>query len=398
MPWKEETMINQRTAFGLRSVQPGINFSELCQEYGISRRVGYKWKQRFTNEGAQGMLELTRRPRRSPAATDEQTICRIARLHDRHPGWGPKKIGNIYARSYARAPSQSTFKRIFQKCGWVKKRKRQPSSQAGSIRRGIQAQSPNEVWTVDFKGWWRTGDGGRYEPLTVRDEFSRYVLCVQAMATSTATAVREVFERLFAKYGLPEVIRSDNGSPFAASNSVLGLSRLSAWWVALGIDLERGRPGKPQDNPAHERMHLDIRNELECHSSANLLEQQAASDIWTETYNKQRPHESLGMKTPGEVYLPSQRRYSGTPDDLAYEGKQSRKVSKDGSIKIRNRCIGISMALAGWSVGLMPKGNDHYDIYFANLLLGQIEISSASFLRVASHPQESSSPSDQKAS
>lgn len=152
------------------------------------------------------------------------------------------------------------------------------------------------------------------------------------------------------------------------------------WWVALGINLERGRPGKPQDNGAHERMHLDISNELECCARANRSEQQASFDVWRHSFNDERPHESLGMKTPAEVYLPSETAYEGTPDDIAYEGKLSRRVKKNGCLKIRNRTIPISTALAGWSVGLLPDGNDHFDVYFANLRLGQIELSSAAFL------------------
>ncbi len=397
-PWKEKTMINQRTEFALRSLQPGINFSELCQEYGISRRVGYKWKKRFEEQGACGLSDRSRRPQNSPSEIDEDTICRIARLHERHKKWGPKKIRELYSRSYSGVPSESTFKRIFEKSGWVKKRKHRKHTEAGRIRTGIKAQATNEVWTVDFKGWWRTGDGERCEPLTVRDEFSRYVLAVRSMRTTRTEAVRAVFEKLFEEYGLPKTIRSDNGSPFAANHSILGLTRLSAWWVALGINLERGRPGKPQDNGAHERMHLDICNELECCASGSVGEQQAAFDVWRKTFNEERPHEALGMKTPAEVYVASQEAYDGTPEDLQYEGKLSRRVQKNGCIKIRNRNIPISSALAGWSVGLFPDGNDHYDVTFANLRLGQIEISAAAFLGVASHPEEGPADPQQKVS
>src|SRR5690606_9917653 len=180
--------------------------------------------------------------------------------------------------------------------------KRRKNAETGRIHFGKKAEEVNDVWTVDFKGWWHTLDGVRCEPLTVRDEKSRYVLEVRSMATAKTEAVRAVFEQLFHQHGLPKAIRSDNGSPFAARSAVMGLSRLSAWWLALGIDLERGRPGKPQDNGAHERMHLDIRNELEQCASEDLERQQAAFDIWRKTFNEERPHEALGMRTPAELY------------------------------------------------------------------------------------------------
>ena len=305
MPWKEKTMIHERTEFALKSLQPGVNFTQLCAEYDISRRTGYKWKQRFLNDGASAMSDQSRRPLNSPNQLSEQEVCRIARLHERHQHWGPKKIHKLYSDQYTPVISLSTFKRIFDRCGWVKKRIRRKSSETGRLTNGLKAQACNDVWTVDFKGWWRTGNGQRCEPLTVRDEHSRFVLAVQSMQTTRTEALKEVFERLFKAYGLPKAIRSDNGAPFASSSAILGLSRLSAWWVALGIDLERGRPGKPQDNGAHERMHLDIRNELECHTQEDLKSQQAAFDIWKNTFNQERPHEALGMQCPAHV-IPTQ--------------------------------------------------------------------------------------------
>ena len=398
MPWKEETMITKRTEFALRAMQPDINFSELCQEYGISRRVGYKWKKRFEEEGSSGMQERSRRPQNSPIEIDEDTLCKITRLHERHRSWGPKKIRAVYSRTYSPVPSESTFKRIFEKCGWVKKRKRNKSAETGRIHNGVTAQAANEVWTVDFKGWWQTEDGEHCEPLTVRDEYSRYILCVRSMSTIRTESVRLVFEELFEEYGLPHTIRSDNGSPFASSNAVLGLSRLSAWWVALGINLERGRPGKPQDNGAHERIHLDIRNELQCLVGGGLEQQQASFDVWRPSFNEERPHESLGMKTPSEFYSPNPNLYQGTPEDIDYEGKISRRVQKSGQIKVHSIAIKISSALAGWSVGLVPDGKDHFDVYFANFFLGQIELSSAAFLGVASHSKEGTANQTQKVS
>ncbi len=360
-------MINERTEFALRSLQPGVNFRQLCEEYGISRRVGYKWKNRFLAEGSSGMRDCSKRPLCSPTQLSEDVVCRISRIYEKHIDWGPKKIHNLYLKAYGKGPGLSRFKRIFEKSGWVKKRVRRKSSESGRIYSGVKALEPNDVWTVGFKGWWRVADGSRCEPLTLRDEATRYLLEVRSMATAKTEAVREVFEEVFWRYGLPKTIRSDNGSPFAARSAALGLSRLSAWWVVLEIDLERGRPGKPQDNGGHERMHLDIQRELACRRSEDLIEQQAAFDLWRKTFNEERPHESLGMRTPGELYQPSERKYMGTPSDIEYEGMISRRVNIKGVISIENKLLQISGALAGWSVGLKPIDADTYDVYFASL-------------------------------
>ena len=381
-------MINERTEFALRSLQPGINFSELCREYGISRRIGYKWQKRFAAEGAAGMADRSRKPHSNGQELGEDVICEIARLREAHKKWGPKKIRELYARQFGKAPSESTFKRIFEKAGWVEKRKRRRSTEAGRICSGLAAKEPNDVWTVDFKGWWHTRNGERCEPLTVRDEWSRYVLEVRSMATAKTEAVQAVFERLFEQYGLPKAIRSDNGPPFAARAAVLGLSRLSAWWAALGIDLERGRPGKPQDNGAHERMHRDIRNELQQCASEDLERQQAAFDIWRKTFNEERPHEALGMRTPAELYRPSPRPFTGAPSNLAYEGMDSRMVLATGEISLDCNRIPLTRALSGWSVGLKHREADLYDVYFANLRIGEINRATASFAGAAAPAKE----------
>lgn len=393
MPWKETTMINERTKFALLSLQPGVNFCALCQQYGISRKTGYKWKARFLTDGITGLVDQSRRPINSPQKTDEGTLCEIVRLHEAHLTWGPTKIRELYARSYGSAPSESSFKRIFDRCGWVKKRKRKRSRDAGRIHSGYRAEEPNDVWSVDFKGWWYTNDGDRCEPLTIRDEFSRYILEVRVLNDATTESVKRAFEGVFKLHGLPKCIRSDNGSPFAARSAVMGLSRLSAWWMVLGINLERGRPGKPQDNGAHERMHRDIRDELECHAEDDIQKQQAAFDIWRNTFNQERPHEALSMKTPAEVYSNSPRTYEGTPADIHYEGMQSRRVQTTGMIGFNGSQIMISRALSGWSVGLKASGDDTFDVYFAGLRLGKIDSITSSFSEVAclGRPEESKS-------
>ena len=250
--------------------------------------------------------------------------------------------------------------------------------EGGRISSGKRAQGPNEVWTIDFKGKWHDARGERCEPLTVRDEYSRYILASQRLDNARTQTVWRSLEELFERHGLPEAIRSDNGAPFASVAGVLGLSRLSSRWVAMGIDLERSRPGCPQDNGGHERMHRDLSAAFErrpCESSQGEL------DLWRQEFNWQRPHESLSMKCPGEVYDNSPRRYEGLPEKLEYPAMETRRILTTGHLKWRGERIFISSALSGWDVGLRPCGCDRWEIYFANLRLGELEPSTASFIR-----------------
>lgn len=364
--------MNQKKEFVLQAMNSS-NFRELCQEYGISTKTGYKWKERFIQQGFEGLCERSRRPQRHAKELSEAVVCDMVRLKRAHPSWGPRKLRVIYQRTHSQVPSESSFKRVLERAGLVEKRRLRARGQTGRIFSGRKASAPNEIWTVDFKGWWHCAEGQRCEPLTVRDECTRFVLELRAVADARTQTVRACFERLFQQHGLPRAIRSDNGPPFASQNSVLGLSQLSAWWVALGIDLERGRPGCPQDNGAHERLHLDVDKEL------RGQERQAGFDQWRRTFNHERPHESLDMKCPGEFYQPSERKYQGTPDDLSYHTMQTRRVAKVGMIGWGNQHIFISTALAGWSVGLEPCGQAKYNVYFGRLLLGQLDETTVSF-------------------
>ncbi len=377
MPWQHLDLMSQRTEFALRALQTD-NFRALCREYGISPRVGYKWKNRLLEEGMGRMEEHSRRPKSTPNALSEEEVCRIVALRVRHKHWGGRKLQEIYLRRHGEAPSESSFKRVFEKAGLVEKRRKRRASQGGSIGDTRKAGASNEVWTIDFKGWWHDAQG-KCEPLTVRDEWSRYLLEVRALENARTETVRACFERLFGRYGLPQAIRSDNGSPFSSSRSIMGLSKLSAWWVALGIDLLRGRPAHPQDNGAHERMHKDISRELE---GTHYRDRQAALDVWKREFNEERPHESLGMKMPSEVYEPSKRKWEGTPDQLDYEGLMTRRVKGTGHICFENQLVFLSTALHGWDVGLKPLRDGTLEVYFARLLLGHLDPETASFIPV----------------
>ena len=308
----------------------------------------------------------------------------MVRLKLAHTYWGPRKIRTLYHRCHGQAPSESSFKRILEQAGLTQPRRvREGPKEGGGLSSGRQGQSPNEVWTVDFKGWWRLGEHRRCEPLTVRDEFSRYVLELRAMNNARSQTVREAFERVFERHGLPEAIRSDNGAPFASVQALHGLSRLSAWWMALGIDLERGRPSHPQDNGGHERLHRDIAQELEILGQGATPE---ALELWREEFNRERPHEALGMRCPAELYRNSERRYSPTEVQLSYPGMATRLVDKNGKLSWKDHRV-LTSTLAGWQVGLQGTEKGQLEVWFARLLLGHLDPLNASFLRTDLNPK-----------
>jgi putative transposase len=377
MPWVTKNLMNKRTEFAVKALKTD-NFRALCREYGISPRVGYKWRDRFLAEGAKGMDDRSRRPECSPEKLLEEVICQMVRIKERHRAWGPVKIQEVYRRQYGSAPSLSSFKRVLERCGMTEKRRVRRMAKTGRVGSGQKASAPNDIWTVDFKGWWYDRDG-RCDPLTVRDEYSRYILELRALPNARTETVKACFERLFEVYGLPGAIRSDNGSPFASAQALLGLSQLSVWWLANGIDLERSRPGCPQDNGGHERMHWDIARELE---RAPYEERQPAFDTWRQEFNDERPHEALGMRMPQEVYEHSSKKWEGTPEAIEYPEMAKRKVNKIGEIAYEGHRIFLSQALAGWDVGLRACGDGVMEVYFSRLPLGSLEVETASFTPV----------------
>jgi transposase InsO family protein len=389
MPWKETQKMDQRIEFVMKSLNCQ-HFGELCREYGISRKTGYKWQQRFLSGGIGGLEELSRKPKGHAEALAEEVICEIVSLKQAHPHWGPVKIRELFRRRHpSDTPSESSFKRILERAGLTEPRKRRPMRETGRLSSGRKAQAPNEVWTIDFKGWWYGPGMAKVEPLTVRDEFSRMILELRAVESAKTEVVRECFIRLFEAHGLPLAIRSDNGPPFASVHGLMGLTRLSAEWLAMGIDLERGRPGHPQDNGAHERMHLDIRNELE---SGRMGRDQDAFDQWREEFNTLRPHESLGLRCPAEVYEPSTRLYQGLPDSLDYGSMDTRRVSKKGFICYQREPIYLSESIGGWDVGLAPVEDSQIEVHFARLLMGHLDPKTSSFrpLLQGHHPTKNS--------
>ena len=385
MPWKETDAMKEKRMFIDAMLRQSKPFRELCREYGISEKTGYKWRKRFLEQGYAGLEEESRAPQKHPYTIDGDTAAELIALRMAHSSWGGKKLLVLWERSHPNqpSPSLSSVNRILEKAKLLKKKrihKASVSSDCPRLNRMLEAHEPNDVWCIDFKGWWRS-DGEVCEPFTVRDKHSRKVLCARLMTGKTTEHVRPVMTELFRKYGLPKAIHSDNGTPFAATNGILGLTRLSAWWITLGILPERSLPGRPGQNGSLERMHADIARDIEGKIPGGIAANQIALDAWVEEYNAVRPNEAIGMLTPDEVYRPSGRKYTGDFDILEYPaGYLPRKVFKSGEIILDGVRVTIGSSLKGWHVGLRPqKEPGMYDVFLADFLLGFLDMTSCCF-------------------
>jgi len=344
---------------------------DLAEEYGVARKTIYKWLKRYEKRGLTGLVDESRRPNNSPMKTSAEFALEIVQLKKEHMRWGPKKISTVLAKRHPEkdTPSIVTIQRVLRGVGLMKRSRRRASGGLAFTPTFLVPTAPNDLWTVDFKGWWRTKDGAKCEPLTVRDAFSRFVISVRLMTRTRSDDVRPVFEELFARYGLPKAIQSDNGPPFATMHGLGGLTRLSAWWVSIGIRVVRSRPGHPTDNGGHERMHNDMRFDLEDASADTLGLQQRACDDWVTTFNHVRPHEGIGQQMPGELYRASERRpgrvvIGGYPD-----GCRLVDVGHSGSINCDGWKVYLSHALSHYAVGLQAFERG-YRVWFFHVLLG----------------------------
>lgn len=364
--------------FVLKALEPGRCMKALCLEQGVSRQTGYKWVKRFKAEGVMGLEEKSRRPHGSRIATSGEVVLQVLELRRKH-GWGPKKLHKLLGKRLKakKVPSRRTIARILDRAGAAKKRRSIPPR--GAAADGAphpEVKGPNDLWTVDFKGWWRAKDGARCEPLTVRDAHSRFILCTVVLASPKVELVRKAFERLFEQYGIPRAILSDNGNPFACTRALAGLTGLSAWWVSLGIEVLHSRPGCPQDNGAHERMHADMLV-LEAKSAAGREAQQVACDRWRHEFNYIRPHESLQMKTPAEVYQPKRQRRREGPRVVSTsypEGAMFRRVVRTGYFNWQGRTVFVSRALRGHAVAVICEADGWAKVMFHRLVLGRFGI------------------------
>ena len=374
MPWKIFSPIAQRARFvraALRQLQP---FTVLCRAFGISRRTGYKWTRRFRQDGRSGLSNRSRRPRSSPRRLTQRWRQIVQRLRRRHPYWGAKKIHARLRHQFPRArrPAVRTITKWLPRlCAMPRRHRHSRRGPRLDLPSLTQPAAPNDVWTVDFKGFFRTGDGQRCDPLTVRDLFSRFVLAVRILPHQRHAAVRRVFLDLFRRYGQPKVIRMDNGSPFG-STAAWGLSTLSVWWQTLGLAVEFIRPGHPEENGAHEQMHRELKRDTARPPAAHHPGQQRRSDRWRRYYNTARPHEALGGRYPAQLYHPSRRRYRG-PQPIRYRrGWAVRHVRHNGQIKWQGRLRSIGEPFAGQPVALRGQAEGVHQVYFQHLLLGTL--------------------------
>ena len=370
MAWKNTCVMDERQRFIERWEEEDDSISELAREFGVSRKTAYKWIGRVEEFGVAGLQERSRAPHKHPNAMSEEMEELILSWKARKPLWGAPKI---HAKLVDRpdCPSESTVSNVLARNGLVRKARRRNRATA-SASPLAECQKSNQVWSADFKGYFHTRDGTRCDPLTITDAHSRYILRCQALRGTTGViAIQPLFVATFREYGLPEAMRTDNGSPFA-SVGLGGLSALSVWWIRLGIRLERSRPGHPQDNGRHERMHRTLKQATANPPRSTLPKQQEAFDVFRIEFNEERPHESLGQKPPASVYQPSTRDYPDRlPEQQGYPDEwQKRKVREGGRIKWNGQQVQINYALWGQEIGLKPIGDGLWAVYFESLELG----------------------------
>jgi transposase InsO family protein len=379
VPWKVSHLMSERMDLVLRLAK-GERMTELCQEFGISRKTGHKFWQRYKEKGVRGLEDESRAPKRVARRTPSEVEKVLVEARKKHPTWGGRKLKEVLeSKQQVKLPSAGTIAAVLKRHGLVKQRKRwrRPSTYVGAL---TQPQTPNEVWAVDYKGQFRLGNGRYCYPLTTSDLCSRYLLTTEALDSTDEASAREVFEQTFREYGLPVVIRSDNGTPFA-SKGLAGLTKLSAWWHRLGIKHQRTEPAHPEQNGSHERMHRTLKAETTRPARHNSLQQQERFDEFRKEFNEERPHEALEMKRPAEVYRPSERQYPATLPELTYPLHDDvLVVNGAGHIRLpRGRSVFLSYALSGQPVGLREQEDGRWLVTFVALDLGRYDARTGDF-------------------
>ena len=388
MPWKESKALDERYAF-IEDWNCGeYTVAELCRRFGISRKTGYKWLDRYDQGGRGGLEDRNRAPVNRPQAISQAAADQIIAVRQQHLTWGARKIRAVLVRAQPEAcwPAASSIGELLLREGLILKRhpRRKTPPYTAPL---AHAEAPNRVWCADFKGWFACGDGRRCDPLTITDAYSRYLLRCGAVPKADGVNVRAVFEAVFRECGLPEAIRTDNGTPFA-SRAPGGLSRLAMWWVQLGIRHERIEAGHPEQNGRHERMHKTLKAETARPPQANLRLQQIAFQRFQREYNEQRPHEALEYKMPAELYVASLRRYPARLPDLEYPpGVILRRISQQGSLKWKCERTFLSEVLARQTVGLLEVEDDLHEVYYGPLLLGWFDAAGHAFAAVSKTPR-----------
>jgi transposase InsO family protein len=374
MPWKERSVMDERMRFVIR-LKDGESMAALCREFAISRKTGYKIFQRYESCGLEGLSDRARRPYRYANQLPEPVEAAIVRAKREKPNWGARKIRERLLRNLPHAikvPACSTIHAVLDRHGLVQHPIRSRNRAQGTpLSPGLH---PNDLWCTDYKGEFQLGDKRYCYPLTVTDQASRFLLLCEAMESNAERPAFTAFERLFQERGLPRAIRSDNGVPFASPNGLFNLSKLAVWWLRLGISIERIRPGHPQQNGRHERMHLTLKQETTRPAGANFLQQQAKFDRFVKEFNNERPHEALQMKFPAEIYTPSRRSYQGIPEPYYPFHDRTVMVTCCGRLCLYRKKINLSLSLAGQAVGIKEVDHGIWLVSFMEYDLGYIDL------------------------
>ena len=371
MPWKECQKMDEKLRFVSRHLE-GESISSLCREFGISRVTGHKIVDRYRQNGLEAFTDRSRRPCRLANKLPFQIENLIVQIKKEYPDWGAPKIRERILTHYPdiRTPAKSTVHAVLDRHGLVKhKRRRGPRLQGTPLS---MAETPNELWCTDYKGEFMLGDRRYCYPLTVTDFSSRFLLCCEGLESTREALAFTVFERLFREFGLPKRMRSDNGVPFSSPHALHGLSRLSVWWLRLGIEIERIKPGNPQQNGRHERMHRTLKQATTRPPGGNMLQQQDKFEDFIQQYNYDRPHEALSMKTPAEFYQASERVYQGLPDLEYHFHDKSVVITECGRLCLDRKKIHISTVLAGQRVGIRQVDDQIWQVSFMNYDLGYL--------------------------
>jgi transposase InsO family protein len=374
VPWKEVSVMEERMRFVVRLLE-GEEMSFLCREFGVSRKTGYKIYDRYKECGLESLTDRSRRPYRYGNQLPPQVEAAIVQFKKEKPHWGARKLRELLVRKFSsevKVPAVSTIHATLDRHGLV-----EPMGGRRSRAKGTPlstGEHPNDLWCVDFKGEFRLGDKRYCYPLTVTDHASRYLLLCEALESVREETAFTAFEGLFKERGLPSAIRSDNGVPFASPNALFGLSKLSVWWLRLGLTIERIKPGKPQQNGRHERMHLTLKKETTRPAKTNFLQQQARFDEFTDEFNQERPHQALAMKTPAQVYTPSKRPYDGIRELTYPFHDKSVMVTTCGRVCLHRKKVNLSTVLAGQTIGLKEVEENTWLVSFMDYDLGYIDL------------------------
>ena len=371
MPWNETHPVNERLKFVAAAQSGRLTMTELCESFGISRKTGYKLLGRYDRDGLEGLRDRPRAPHTHPNQTSAELEAAILRVRKAHTTWGSKKILAVLDRDHAvdELPSRSTVDAVLSRAGVVRPRRgrarRQPSAPPV-----VAAHAPNDVWSIDYKGWFRVGDGTRCDPLTINDAFSRVSLECRAMVAPKLEDVQHRLEAIFWTHGLPSFLLSDNGPPFG-SNGLGRLSRLGVWLLRLGVQPIHIEPGRPDQNGRHERFHETLKAETATPPRSSIRAQQAAFKRFQVQYNKERPHEALGMRVPSELYKPSLRKMTWRLPEHEYpEGFELRRVRRDGTIKWAGAYAFVGEAFAGECIGVKLGDDERAYVHLGPRKLG----------------------------